>query len=272
MKKCPRCHYDITDEDKYCPHCGLDLQRQYRPIHKNNKKRNIPTTLLLYGLILFAFICVPLLYSQILSGLTGELTTLDESHTQLPAVADTEPRLILQTFDTLADYKEKYSNVSEYVTRIQDYEKNLSEKLDSTFDKKYSIQVLDNYNVLYQLQYTSKISDQYEITIVREYDRAHTYNNEITTLKKKNAGTFEELLFNDEEKNMINRFVDDSSTIDKLIDEFSKREDEFNAKKETLGHYGLGTYHNQASFVVHRYGNIYQSELKYEKEVKDYLG
>lgn len=273
MKKCPRCNYDVKDEDKYCPHCGLDLQRKYRPIHgSNQKKRKFPTVLLLYGALLLAFVSIPLLYSQMFSKLDGELNTVQEAHVQLPAITEKEPTLVIQSLDTLADYNEKFSNVSQYITNIQDYEKSLSEKVNTTFDKKYNILILDNYNVLYKLEYTAEISNQYEVVIVKEFDRAHTYNNETTTLKKKNAQSFEELLFNDDEKALMNSFIDDQSSIDKLIEEFSLRKDEFNSKKKTLGHYGLGTYHNQASFVVYRYNDTYQSVLKYTKEVKEYLG
>ncbi len=41
MKECPRCGYKITDEDKYCPHCGLDLQRQYKPLQSKKAKSKI---------------------------------------------------------------------------------------------------------------------------------------------------------------------------------------------------------------------------------------
>lgn len=273
MKKCPRCHYDITDDDKYCPHCGLDLQRQYRPIHRNTKKKpNLPMTILLYGIILLAFIAIPFMYSQFLGTLGQELTSEQVDNTALPDIGNATVTSVIQEFDTLADYNKKYSNVSKYVTNIQNYENSLSEKSNYTFDKQYTIQVLNNYNVLYKLVYTTQISDQYELTIVKTFDRAHSYNQETTTLKKKNVQSFDELIFNDEEEAMINTFVNDESSIHQVIQEFSSRKDEFNEKKEKLGHYGLGTYQDNVSFVVYRYDNVYQSELEYKLESKDYLG
>lgn len=271
MKKCPRCNYEVNDEDKYCPHCGLDLQRQYQPI-QNNKKPRFPMNLLLCGIVLLAFIGAPLLYSQFLDDLSQEISIAQTDRTQLPAYIDRDATSLIQSFDTLADYNQKYSNVSEYVTNIQNYEQSLLQKGNYQFDKQYIIQVLNNYNVLYKLVYTTKISDQYEMTIVKEFDRAHSYNRETTTLKKLNAHSFEELIFNDEDKSIINTFIDDQSTIDKIVQEFSLRKDEFNAKKEKLGHYGLGTYQEHASFVVYRYGTLYESELEYQKESKEYLG
>lgn len=271
MKQCPRCGYKITDEDKYCPHCGLDLQRQYKPLKKKTTKA---TNYLLYALILFSFISVPLLYSQFLNNFSQNipLTQQIQNSTLLPDIIEAEPTALFQSFDTLADYKKEYSNVSSFVTNIENFEKTLSQKGEYTFEKEYSIQVLNNYNVLYRLVYTTMISDQYEIKIIKEYDRAHSYNREITSLRKIKAETFEDLLLNDKEKEMINHFINDRTTIDQLIQTYSLRKDEFNAKKEKLGHYGLGTYQDNASFVVYRYGETYQSELKYQIESKDYMG
>ena len=46
---------------------------------------------------------------------------------------------------------------------------------------------------------------------------------------------------------------------------------EFDTKKKTLGHYGLGNYNGRSSFVAHRQGESYYSELVYNHEVKDYI-
>ena len=271
MKECPRCGYKITDEDKYCPHCGLDLQRQYKPLQSKKAKS---TNYLLYVLILFSFVSIPLLYSQVLNNLTQNLPLPQQTQntSQLPNMIEAEPTALLQSFDTLADYKQKYSNVSSFISNIENYEKSLFEKGNNTFQKEYSIQVLNNYNVLYRLVYTTTISDQYEIKIVKEYDRAHNYNREIISLRKHKAQLFEELLLNEEEKQMINNYIGNQQAIDKVIQAYSLRKEEFRDKKEKIGHYGLGTYQDNISFVVYRYHDTYQSELKYQKEIKDYLG
>ena len=41
MKKCPRCGHEVNNNEKYCPHCGLDLQERYRAI--KTKKNDIFT-------------------------------------------------------------------------------------------------------------------------------------------------------------------------------------------------------------------------------------
>lgn len=269
MKKCPRCDHDITDDQKYCPHCGLDLQRQYQPIRKKNNNKSM--TYLIYVIIFFSFLTIPLLYSQVLSNVSEGLMTQSQDGGKLQDILDTDPTIVVQSFDTLSDYNQKYSNVSTYVNNIKEYEESLSEKGDYVFNKKYLIQVLDNNNVLYQLTYTTSILDQYEMKIVKEFDRAHSFHTEEITFQKKNAQSFEELLFNEEEKEMLNTFINDSTTIDQIMNDFSLRKDEFELKKEKLGHYGLGTYQDNASFVVKRYHQSYISEFKYQHDVKDYI-
>ena len=271
MKKCPRCQYEIKDEDKYCPHCGLDLQNHYRPIRQ--KKHSKPISYLLYGSVLISIMTIPLLYSYFLSGLSQNMQNpiANQDNTALPELQKGDAMYLIQSFDTLTDYNQKYSNVSTYVDHIQDYEQTLFSKCDYTFDKAYLIQVLDNYNVLYKLTYTTQINDQYKIEIIREFDRSHTYNREIISLKKCDVQTFEELVFQDNEIEIMNQFVEDSS-IQKVIHDFSLREDEFEKQKEKLGHYGMGTYEKKASFVVKRFEKTYTSECKYQHDVKDYIG
>ena len=49
MKKCPRCGHEVNNNEKYCPHCGLDLQERYRAIKPKNKAM----TYLLYVIIIY---------------------------------------------------------------------------------------------------------------------------------------------------------------------------------------------------------------------------
>lgn len=152
MKKCPRCGYEVKDDEKYCPHCGLDLQVRYRPIKPKNKSM----TYLLYVIILFSFITIPLLYGRILSDIGSSMNEIGDEKTKLPAIVDEEPTKILANYDTLADFKNQFSNVDGIVQSIADYEKTLFAIHDYTFDKDYKIQVLDNYNIYYDFTYTTK--------------------------------------------------------------------------------------------------------------------
>ena len=42
-------------------------------------------------------------------------------------------------------------------------------------------------------------------------------------------------------------------------------------KKEGLGHFGIGTYHDNASFVVKKYGEVYTSIYTQYEVVDDYI-
>lgn len=79
MKKCPRCGFEVKDDEKYCPHCGLDLQGRYRPIKKKNKAM----TYLIYVIIIFSFILVPLIYSRILNNVLDIPEIMDEEKVAL---------------------------------------------------------------------------------------------------------------------------------------------------------------------------------------------
>lgn len=267
MKKCPRCGYEVKDDEKYCPHCGLDLQVRYRPIKPKNKSM----TYLLYVIILFSFITIPLLYGRILSDIGSSMNEIGDEKTKLPAIVDEEPTKILANYDTLADFKNQFSNVDGIVQSIADYEKTLFAIHDYTFDKDYKIQVLDNYNIYYDFTYTTKINEHVTLSIERYYDRAHQYNEEKIVFKKDNAQSFDELFLTDEQKALFETYSGPQTVTNQLMDDFAKRQDEFESKKKTLGHYGIGNYKGESSFVVHRYQKTYYSVLTYTHSLKDYI-
>mgnify|MGYP003377528814 CR=1 FL=1 len=234
MKKCPRCGYEVKDDEKYCPHCGLDLQVRYRPIKPKNKSM----TYLLYVIIFFSFITIPLLYGRILSDIGSSMNEIGDEKTKLPAIVDEEPTKILANYDTLADFKN---------------------------------QVLDNYNIYYDFTYTTKINEHVTLSIERYYDRAHQYNEEKIVFKKDNAQSFDELFLTDEQKALFETYSGPQTVTNQLMDDFAKRQDEFESKKKTLGHYGIGNYKGESSFVVHRYQKTYYSVLTYTHSLKDYI-
>lgn len=267
MKKCPRCGYDVKDDEKFCPHCGLDLQDRYRAIKPKNKSM----TYLLYVIIFFSFITIPLLYSRFLNDVSENFVQSSDKKVELKKMTDEKPTGLFASFDTLADFKNQFTNVDGIVESITQKENELLAKGNYVYDKSYSIQVLDNYDILYRFIYTAQINEQLSLQIERKYDRGHTYNTEIVTLKKTGAKTFEQLFLTDEEKAIMHQFTGDEDVTEKLIADFSKRQDEFEKKKKTLGHYGIGNYNGQFSFVAYRQQDSYYSELKYSHELSDYM-
>lgn len=266
MRKCPRCNHEIKANQKYCPHCGLDLQVKY---HSLNKKKN-PMNFLFYLFVSISLITIPFLYSEMLDNISDDITLQTENNLILEDIKQDEPTTVIQTFDTLADFKQKYTNVSTYISQIQDYEKTLDNQ-GIIFNKSYLIQVLDNNNFLVKLTYTAQINNDYEIEITKQFDRGHLVNLEDVSIKKKGVSSFEELLLNEDEMNLVNQYVDDITELQNLQNEFSLRKDEFNEKKEKLGHYGLGTYHESSSFIVYRYDNTFTSVLSFENNPTQFI-
>lgn len=269
MKKCPRCHTTLEDDTKYCPFCGLDLEQKYRPIQKSTKNKIM--TFLTVGAIFFVVFVAPLLYSLTLddiASMSGIGQLFGENKTQeLPDVKDYAPQSILSQYETLADFKKDYKNVSTMITEIETYENEIEEKAKQTFNKEYAIKVLDNYNVLFQLRYTVQIDDNHELSIVRDYDRKHLNDIEKIELKKTNQKEFESLLLTNEEIEYINLFVNNEKELKKIVSDFSSRKTEFELKKEKLGHYGIGEYQGDLSFVVERYDDTYESILSYTRDM-----
>ena len=262
MRKCPRCDHEVNEQDRYCPHCGFDLQRRY--VNMNRRKPSF----LPYILILLAFAFLPLLYSYAFEGITsslGGLNTVEKKEGELPEVQDVVPTRVLTEYDTLADFSSHYTNVSAYINDIENYEKALHDKGDYIFDKEYIIQIYDNYNVAFQMTYTVSLSNQYDLKVVKMFDRKKTVDKEEVTFVKKNLKTFEELLLTEEEKKLLNTYIQDDLTLNKALGEFSTRKEDFEKKKEKLGHYGMGVYHDRISYVVERYDQQYQVKIKYSK-------
>ena len=229
MRKCPRCDHEVNEQDRYCPHCGFDLQRRY--VNMNRRKPSF----LPYILILLAFAFLPLLYSYAFEGITsslGGLNTVEKKEGELPEVQDVVPTRVLTEYDTLADFSSHYTNVSAYINDIENYEKALHDKGDYIFDKEYIIQIYDNYNVAFQMTYTVSLSDQYDLKVVKMFDRKKTVDKEEVTFVKKNLKAFEELLLTEEEKKLLNTYIQDDLTLNKALEEFSRKED-FERKKKS---------------------------------------
>lgn len=267
MKQCPRCGHDLNSNDKFCPHCGLDLQGRYRPI---KKKTRIPS-FFIYLLVFSIFAFMPLFYTIIFSGFDIFQQKEITEAIALPDMENKEARLIVGSYDTLADFQKDYLNVDGVVEKIKDYENNLSQDGKYTFDKSYSIQVLDNYDIAFHMEYETQINDQLSVVVERKFNRSNTYNDETFSFKKIGSKDFNELFFNEEEMNLVYSFTGKQDSSVKLMNQFKQREAEFNKTKEKLGHYGIGEYDGDNSFVVYRQDKSYYSKLVYYNKLTNQM-
>ncbi|MCD7808764.1 MAG: zinc-ribbon domain-containing protein [Erysipelotrichaceae bacterium] len=261
MKKCPRCGKEINEGEKYCPHCGLDLDSGYRPEKKHSKLRLYGPWILIFIGIFGMMFYQSFMLSSSLTSTTSETSTLEE-------ISDDNATYIIASYDTLADFQNAYSNASDYVNDIVAYEETLS---DYIFNKSYSITVYDNYNIAFELTYSVSINDNLTLKINRSYDRAHSYNDETITLKKTGLSSFAELLLTDDELAIIQNYHSDTSVIETLMSNITAREDEFESKKETLGHYGMGEYEDGSSYVIHRQDTGYYITVKDSFTADEYI-
>ncbi|MCD7894688.1 MAG: zinc ribbon domain-containing protein [Erysipelotrichaceae bacterium] len=261
MKKCPRCGNEINEGEKYCPHCGLDLDSGYKPPKKHDKLR-------LYGPWILIFIGLfGMMFYQAFTATSSIISSTDEM-SSLQEISDSSATYILASYDTLADFQNAYSEANSYVKDILTYEETLG---DYTFNKSYSIIVYDNYNIAFELNYSVTINDNLTLKINRNYDRAHTYNDETITLKKTGLLSFAELLLTEDELAIIQNYHNDTSMIETLMSNIQTREDEFESKKETLGHYGMGEYEDGSSYVIHRQDTSYYIVVKDNFTADEYI-
>lgn len=268
MKKCPRCGHEIKNNENFCSHCGLDLRRQYRRYQPNNNKA---MTYLLYVIIFFSFITIPLLYTRFL----GEITTSNNTMQQNAQVAlpeiNGEATGIIASYDTLEDFQNQFTNVDGIVTNIKNFEDSLAEKQQGTWSKDYQIQIADNYNIYYELTYQVEMPDHTILKVHRSFDRAHSYNDEKITFVKNDITTFNDLFLTEDQENLLSAFTGKQKTTSRLMNDFKKRQDEFEKKKENIGHYGMGNYDGQSSFVVYRKDKFYSSQLTYVHTPENFI-
>lgn len=267
MKKCPRCQHDVQNHDKFCPYCGLDLSAS---LPKKRKKKS-PKSNKMNILFLVFVLAIPYLYNAIASNDSGVSNLLNQlESSELGEYTNKDAYMVVGQFDNLSDFNAKYTNVSQYVNGIVAYENQLQTD-NNIYNKEYIILVLDNNEVVFHLEYTTRIDEVHELTIIREFNREHTYNKQEVIFKKENQTSFDELLLNENEISLIKNYTNKDTVLEPAVNEFSLRKDEFELKKDGLGHFGIGTYHDEASFVVKKYGDVYTSIYTQYEVVDDYI-
>lgn len=260
MRKCPRCGHDIQNNEKFCPHCGLDLQVKYRPIKQG------PLRPIVMMIIFFTCMSLPMLLGEFVANLGQGFNVTKDKQVELKAV-EGDASAVVGNYTTLNDFKKQFSNVDEVIQNIHAYEENLNQKYGHIFDKEYFITVFDNYDVLYQLKYTTQIQDNLKLVVETKISRSQIINDEKMTFQKNHVSTFEDLLFNEQEQDYVKTYTDHQNITEQLMNDFSKRKDEFEMKKEKIGHYGIGNYNGPSSFVAHRNDKEYYSKLVYSHQL-----
>ena len=155
MKKCPRCQRDVNGEAKFCPHCGLDLSASL----PKKKNKNGPMQNIKHIIALVLVLSVPFLYTTLTSN-GGSISNILNSTevTTLGEYTGKDALLVKGQYDNLIDFNANYTNVSEYVNNIVAYENKLASD-NNVYDKEYVILVLDNNQVLFHLEYTTRINN-----------------------------------------------------------------------------------------------------------------
>lgn len=256
MRKCPRCGHNIQNNEKFCPHCGLDLQVKYRPIQQ---KKLRPIMMII---IFLTCMSLPMLLGELVANFSQGLNITKDKQIELKEV-EGDASTVVGNYTTLNDFKKQFSNVDEVIQNIHLYEENLNQKYGHIFDKEYSITVFDNYDVLYQLKYTTQIEDNFQFVVETNVSRSQIINDEKMTFQKSHVNNFEDLLFNEQEQDYVQTYTDHQNITEQLMNDFSQRKAEFERKKEKLGHYGIGNYNGPSSFVAHRIDKEYYSKLVY---------
>ena len=262
MKKCPRCEHDVKDSDKFCPHCGLDLSGRYRPIKKQSKAKSI----LIYALIFAFCMGLPFIFQRFTSFMIGNGPIEEGKAVQLEEVIDASPTAILGQFTSLDDFQKQFSNVGDVVGEIQDFEHHLMMNGKYPIEKDYKIVVFDNFDVKYMLDYVVNLSDSLSLKVEKHFDRIGKENDEKYIFQKTPVKSFDQLFFDADEMELVHDYTGKKEM--KVMNDFHKRKNEFEEKKKTLGHYGMGEYDGRNSFVVYREDSVYYSRLTYVKNQK----
>lgn len=263
MKKCPRCKKEIRDNEKFCHHCGFDMRRSQAKSH--NKK------MMLFFLVPFLVIAGTGYFMRYFDNIARELGQIGKVELELLEVAEYAPTYITKTFYSLEEFDNQFSNVDSVVEGILEFKDTLSK--DGLYEvvSSYKIELLDNFNVYYHLYYDIQINDHLTLNVYKTFDRLNLVNDEVYTFKTANTNEFNDLLLNEEELDAVTSFVKGKEVTTRLVNEFKDRNDEFEYKKDSLGHYGIGNYEGSYSFVVYKDNDSYYSKLKYTSVAKELI-
>ena len=263
MNKCPRCKKEVRDNEKYCHHCGYDMTQ--------DKKRNQSKKMMLFFLVPFLVLSMPALMMKYFDKVAMELSQMGGNEVLLQDVEGYAPTYVIKTYTSLDDFDKQYSNVDSVVEGIRKFEESLTKEGVYDVQAKYKIELLDNHIINYNLYYDIVLNDRLTLCVTKRFDRLNLFNDEEYSFKTLSTLDFNELLLDEEEIDMISSFTKGKEVISRVVKDFSLRQDEFEYKKDHLGHYGIGSYEGSYSFVVNKQKDAYYSQLKYICEANELI-
>ena len=246
MKKCPRCKRDVADNHQYCPHCGYNLKQ------KNHMKW-------MRIIALISFFLIPFLYYFLLGGIDITGTGFNASDKLvLQEVTDRSATTIVYDFKSLEDFEKNVENVSTYIQDIKNYETTLK---DDDISQSYYIAILDNYDISFGLDYSYITDNSLQVDIHKEYTRSQSVDYLEYSFTQKNISSLEDIVI---DYDYIKNYISDTATVEKLYNQLIDRVDEFNLKRDSIGHFGFGQYSDNMSLVVYPDGDAFKVTLKYK--------
>lgn len=246
MKKCPRCQRKVSDHDKYCPHCGYNL---------NKPMFNYKTIWIMF---LFSFVIIPLLYTFILTG--GDISRITNNNTSdkivLEEVAETDYKAVAYQFNSLDEFKYKVSDADTYIKKIEDYEQELKNKVNLEYTSSYNIIIYNNYDVSFELNYLFDLDNNVTLSLNKTFTRSGT-DDETYIFTQSGISELSDIKINEYAKQYL-----EDEVIDTMYNHLLDRENDFNEKKDNIGHLGYGEYENKGSLVVYPDSDLFKVVLK----------
>ncbi len=263
MRKCPRCKREVRDNEKYCHHCGFDMTHDI--------KRKQSKNMMLFFLVPFLVLSLPAMAMKYFDKVAMELSQMGGTEVQLQDVENYAPTYVMKTYTSLDDFDKEYSNVDSIIEGIREFEELLTKGGTYEVQSKYKIELLDNHNINYNLYYDIVLNDRLTLYVTKRFDRLNLFNDEEYSFKTPSTLDFNELLLNEEEIDMISSFIKGKEVISRVVNDFSLRQDEFEVKKDHLGHYGIGSYEGSYSFVVNKQDDAFYSQLNFITTAKELI-
>lgn len=253
MKKCPNCHKKVSPNDQYCPHCGQNLKSSMQLV----KWARI--------MFLLSFFIVPIFYYFLLDdNFMSQPSWLDKGQYELKEIKKDTIQNIIYQFDSIEEFDKKVKDVSSYITKIHTYEDQLQERLGSDLKKSYDITLFDNQDISFVLKYQMKIDNYSTFTVCKQFTRSESVEREEYYYTQKNIKTLSDIQLDNK---IMRSTINDDTRINQLYKQLMDREEEFNKKKDLIGHLGFGEYFKddklRVSLVIYPNNDHFKVSLKY---------